>query len=46
MQNVDAANLLHPRLRLSKNCRLIQKEAVLQGEKGLKKGASPLFHLK
>ncbi len=33
-------------LRLSKNCRLIQKEDELQGEKGLEKGASPLFHLK
>ncbi len=32
--------------RLSKNCRLIQKEDELQGEKGLEKGASPLFHLK
>ena len=33
-------------LRLSKQCRLIQKEAKLQGGKGLEKGASPLFHLK
>ena len=33
-------------LRLSKNCRLIQKEPGPQGEKGLEKGASPLFHLK
>ena len=32
--------------RLSKNCRLIQKEPGLQGEKGLEKGASPLFHLR
>ena len=31
------------RLRLSKNCRLIQKEVRLQGEKGLEKGAEPSF---
>ncbi len=30
-------------LRLSKNCRLIQKEVRLQGEKGLEKGAEPSF---
>ena len=30
-------------LRLSKNCRLIQKEAGLQERKNLKKGAEPSF---
>ena len=32
-----------PVQRLSKNCRLIQKEPRLQGEKGLEKGAEPSF---
>jgi len=33
-------------LRLPQNCRLMQKEPGLQGEKGLEKGASPLFHFR
>ena len=34
------------RLKLSKDCRLIQKEPRLQGEKGLEKGANPLFQFR
>ena len=41
LQNCDISRFR--RLKLSKNYRLIQKEPRLQGEKGLEKGAKPLF---